>query len=789
LPFFIDNAEYDLKVNQAGISLISIKKPENTVFGFDITDIYDQKNINLIIGADSLKIFVNLTNVSRKIWLSSTLKKPKKMETLVFHKIEPTNYNYIIITDSRTIIGANNFKTYRESEAGGGHKVFVAETNQLFDHFSYGERTPLAIRRFADYMTNSSNINYLFLIGKSVSMPSLLKVKEKANQPSDDFVPTFGYPASDILLTAGLNNNLSIVSAIPTGRIAVSTDQEIINYLNKVIEHESITENSWQKNIMHLAGPGSSTEYISQFEKLELLKNKAINSPFEANPNNYQTINKPASSWNSSTNYYNSVAVSDSFYTKINNGVGIFTYLGHGSSSGTTHNFGFVSKESPIGVGGTNRYKNKGKYPFLFAAGCTIANSFSGNKDLLTDWVITPDRGAIASIGWSYLSFETYDNRTLNFVYDTWFGSNNNTNMIYSSIGDVLKQAAINNIKSFGNTNNINLNTNITQTIFTGDPSLKIFKQNPIAATPIISGEILVDSTPDGILNGTLIETNAFVSLIQQNQILRVIPVVNGIYSVPTIPDGVYKIIIGTNSNGSLVSNLLPGYTNFSGEGIIGTTGDGYPDGSFDFTITNGTVFNNSNKNSRANSGINPSFTFNKISGPLPIDLITFSGKQINNQIYLTWKVALEKAFSHFEIERSTDAKEFISIGKAAGVSQNIYNITDINPTHGFNHYRLKMVDQDGTYSFSKIINVNFETDASYLFVESPAENGKIKIYTNIINPEFRLLNEFGQTMSLLLISTEKNEYNFTAQDINSGVYFMIISSNSISKTKKILLK
>jgi hypothetical protein len=88
----------------------------------------------------------------------------------------------------------------------------------------------------------------------------------------------------------------------------------------------------------------------------------------------------------------------------------------------------------------------------------------------------------------------------------------------------------------------------------------------------------------------------------------------------------------------------------------------------------------------------------------LPVTLLSFDGKVLEITIQLNWKTTAETNFSHFEIQKSADSKEFGTIGNVKGISQSIYNFTDTNPTEGQNYYRLRMVDLDGTTAFSKII-------------------------------------------------------------------------------------
>lgn len=98
----------------------------------------------------------------------------------------------------------------------------------------------------------------------------------------------------------------------------------------------------------------------------------------------------------------------------------------------------------------------------------------------------------------------------------------------------------------------------------------------------------------------------------------------------------------------------------------------------------------------------------------LPIDLLYFKAKPVNGQVDLTWATATESHNSHFTIEKSKDASNFDFVGdvstEAVGGNSSVeldYSSPDTDPYSGISYYRLKQTDQDGNYSYSKIVSVN----------------------------------------------------------------------------------
>lgn len=119
----------------------------------------------------------------------------------------------------------------------------------------------------------------------------------------------------------------------------------------------------------------------------------------------------------------------------------------------------------------------------------------------------------------------------------------------------------------------------------------------------------------------------------------------------------------------------------------------------------------------------------------LPITLINFTGKKVGETNVLNWQTSAEINASHFEIERSVGNNIFAQIGKinSAGktiLEKNNYQFIDFLPVKNINYYRLKMVDLNGKYEYSKIIGLNFEKTVKIIGEFYP--NPTIENYSNI---------------------------------------------------------
>ena len=97
----------------------------------------------------------------------------------------------------------------------------------------------------------------------------------------------------------------------------------------------------------------------------------------------------------------------------------------------------------------------------------------------------------------------------------------------------------------------------------------------------------------------------------------------------------------------------------------------------------------------------------------LPVELIAFNATPNHNTVSLDWATATEKNNSHFEVERSTNGKDFSTIGTVEGsgttVEPQAYNFVDAAPANGINYYRLKQVDFDGAFAYSDVVSIEIQ--------------------------------------------------------------------------------
>ncbi|NIJ55455.1 T9SS type A sorting domain-containing protein [Dyadobacter arcticus] len=111
----------------------------------------------------------------------------------------------------------------------------------------------------------------------------------------------------------------------------------------------------------------------------------------------------------------------------------------------------------------------------------------------------------------------------------------------------------------------------------------------------------------------------------------------------------------------------------------------------------------------------------------LPVTLVRFDAKKESRATLLSWETTVENNSSHFVIEKSSERRiSWNEIGsvRSAGESKEVvrYSFIDAAPFTGKNLYRLKMIDTDGSFAFSRILNLEFEQLETVVY-PNPASN------------------------------------------------------------------
>jgi Glycosyl hydrolase catalytic core/Secretion system C-terminal sorting domain len=177
----------------------------------------------------------------------------------------------------------------------------------------------------------------------------------------------------------------------------------------------------------------------------------------------------------------------------------------------------------------------------------------------------------------------------------------------------------------------------------------------------------------------------------------------------------------------------------------------------------------------------------------VPVTLTDFQSKKVKNTVLLTWKTQSEVNFSHFILERSTDGKAFYEVAKVnaskrSGGSK--YDYTDTPDATTTNYYRLKMVDTDGSFVYSKIVSEGFDAAKTPLMVyPSIATQNKIDVVFNAVsaNAQLKIYNIMGQLVASRHLQAGASSESVDLTAYTEGSYFLVLQDKGTIQSRKFM--
>lgn len=184
----------------------------------------------------------------------------------------------------------------------------------------------------------------------------------------------------------------------------------------------------------------------------------------------------------------------------------------------------------------------------------------------------------------------------------------------------------------------------------------------------------------------------------------------------------------------------------------------------------------------------------------LPIELFSFDAQQTANDVMVSWSTLSETNNAYFSIERSANGEIFESIGLVGGAGNSSqllsYQFMDKEPLTGTLYYRLKQVDTDGTYSYSKIKRIEFVPDAvlSLDIYPNPIRKGEslnIKIGgLQDQGGQLTIFDSYGRAVEEIIIQPNARNLSIIMKNQTFGFYFMkLTNQHNKSVSKKFLIK
>ncbi len=172
----------------------------------------------------------------------------------------------------------------------------------------------------------------------------------------------------------------------------------------------------------------------------------------------------------------------------------------------------------------------------------------------------------------------------------------------------------------------------------------------------------------------------------------------------------------------------------------------------------------------------------------LPVVLLSFTAKETNNATLFQWAVTQEINLQQYEVEYSSDAVTFTTIGIIIADNHLGYLYKYYTILNGF--FRLKLVDVDGNINYSPVISLISNSNTRLKIYPNPVKDNLIINFENIIEKSFiNIISQSGETIKSVQVNSGVN--NISLSKLTNGMYIIQLINNNkmISSTPFIIAK
>lgn len=180
----------------------------------------------------------------------------------------------------------------------------------------------------------------------------------------------------------------------------------------------------------------------------------------------------------------------------------------------------------------------------------------------------------------------------------------------------------------------------------------------------------------------------------------------------------------------------------------------------------------------------------------LPLKMGELTATRQRNKIELNWETLSEQNTSHFIIERSADGNRFTTLGqvnaRGSSDSKSLYQYLDAQPVAGTNFYRLKMIDLDGAFTYSRVIAIKNEDglNTMQLFPNPATDVLQLQIPAGIKTTAMvSIVDMMGRTIRSNSIGLIEgiNASSIPVRELEPGTYQLIIAYDNEKQVKSFI--
>jgi Secretion system C-terminal sorting domain len=226
-------------------------------------------------------------------------------------------------------------------------------------------------------------------------------------------------------------------------------------------------------------------------------------------------------------------------------------------------------------------------------------------------------------------------------------------------------------------------------------------------------------------------------------------------------------VFISLTDLGIVSNQVIYGYSLF-GQDVDPTLGH---------VLTNPSSFPNNTSSPAVLDLVNVVGFFKTSSALLPVKLTSFTVAPSGNQMTIAWKTETEQNIRNFAVEKSNNFINWETIRMimpANTVNGAAYKIADNNISNGRYYYRIKTIDNDGSFEYSKVVMAEMKSIQS---VKAVANGGKIIVHSNTPFASVELFDISGRKISSINQTLSNSDIEIPVNHLQHGIYLLTLTT------------
>ncbi|WP_367388447.1 T9SS type A sorting domain-containing protein [Lewinella sp. LCG006] len=184
----------------------------------------------------------------------------------------------------------------------------------------------------------------------------------------------------------------------------------------------------------------------------------------------------------------------------------------------------------------------------------------------------------------------------------------------------------------------------------------------------------------------------------------------------------------------------------------------------------------------------------------LPVEFTSFTAQIERESVLLQWQTAKEENNDYFQIEHSTDGRDFSILGRmeGSGTTNDFSNYSFLHekPASGINYYRLRQIDYDGAFEYSQIASVRFDKNTSSVILSPNPFTTQVTLSLSAMDDNdgidspasLWVKNVHGQVVHQEIITNLQN-HSLNLSTLAAGTYYLQIQQHGRSLATQRLVK